>query len=101
GVELDAGARAALIAAGGVVVQVMHRGQRLHRIEDDGWEDLDGTFMPGVVRFGWAAVIRPDKTVLHEGPVADSTRLVLESLQLLGARTALSSLSDHIAQPIS
>ncbi|KVK84474.1 3-(3-hydroxyphenyl)propionate hydroxylase [Burkholderia cepacia] len=101
GVELDAGARAALIAAGGVVVQVVHRGQRLHRIENDGWEDLDGTFMPGVVRFGWAAVIRPDKTVLHEGPVADSTRLVLESLRLLGARTSLSSPSAHIAQPTS
>lgn len=57
--------------------------------------------MPGVVRFGWAAVIRPDKTVLHEGPVADSTRLVLESLRLLGARTSLSSLTDHIAQPIT
>ncbi|KWE99492.1 hypothetical protein WT55_04320 [Burkholderia pseudomultivorans] len=95
--KLYAGARATLIAAGGAVVQVAHLGQRLHRIENDGWEDLDGTFMPGVVWFGWAAVVRPDKTILHEGPVADSTGLVLESMQLLGARTAVSTLCSQIA----
>ena len=49
------------------------------------WEDLDGSFMPGAAPFGWAAVVRPDRTVLHDGPAADADRLVRESLSLLGA----------------
>ncbi|WP_240462020.1 bifunctional 3-(3-hydroxy-phenyl)propionate/3-hydroxycinnamic acid hydroxylase [Burkholderia sp. Nafp2/4-1b] len=99
GANLDPCTRAAFIAAGGSVVQVVHRGQRLHRTEKGWWEDLDGTFMPRVVGFGWAAVVRPDKTILHEGPVTESTRIVLESLQLLGAHTSLSTRSSQIAMP--
>jgi 3-(3-hydroxy-phenyl)propionate hydroxylase len=33
----------------------------------------------------WCVVVRPDHTILHDGPVADASRLVRESLQLIGA----------------
>jgi 3-(3-hydroxy-phenyl)propionate hydroxylase len=40
--------------------------------------------MPGAAPFGWAAIVRPDRTVLHDGPIAEVDRLVRESLALLG-----------------
>ena len=72
-------------ACGGKIVQIAHRGQALHLRADGAWEDLEGVFMPGAAPFGWAAVVRPDRTVLHDGPAADADRLVRESLSLLGA----------------
>jgi 3-(3-hydroxy-phenyl)propionate hydroxylase len=72
-------------ACGGKVVQIGHRGQAHHVRREDCWEDLDGTFQPGAAPFGWAAIVRPDRIVLHDGPVADVNRLVRESLALMGA----------------
>ncbi len=81
---LDAATLRKFAACGGKVVQIAHRGQR-QRVKREGWrEDLDGTFMPGVAPCGWAAVVRPDRTVLHDGPVTDVDRLVIESLALMG-----------------
>ena len=40
--------------------------------------------MPGAAPFGWAAVVRPDRAVLHDGPATDVDRLVSESLALIG-----------------
>jgi 3-(3-hydroxy-phenyl)propionate hydroxylase len=34
---------------------------------------------------GWCFVVRPDRTVLHDGPLVDVDRLVRESLALLAA----------------
>jgi 3-(3-hydroxy-phenyl)propionate hydroxylase len=70
--------------AAGTVVHVAHRGQRLHLSRDDSWEDLEGVFLPRAVPFGWAAVVRPDKTILNDGPSAQADRLVRESLASLG-----------------
>ena len=85
GAALAAATLAAFLACGGKVVQVVHRGQALH-LRHEGWcEDIGGVFMPGAAPFGWAAVVRPDRTVLHDGPAADAERLVRESLALLGA----------------
>ena len=74
-------------AAGGKVVQIAHRGQRLHVVPERCWEDLEGVFLPGVARVGWAAMIRPDRTILHDGPINEVDRLVRESLDLLGVPT--------------
>lgn len=82
--HLDAEALKAFTAAGGEAIQIAHCGQRLHRTGGNVWEDRDGAFLPGVASFGWAAVVRPDRTVLHDGPVAEASRLVRESLALLG-----------------
>ncbi|MFM0671101.1 bifunctional 3-(3-hydroxy-phenyl)propionate/3-hydroxycinnamic acid hydroxylase [Paraburkholderia sediminicola] len=75
---------AAFARAGGRVVQIAHRGQRLHLAPHDSWEDLEGVFLPGLVPLGWAAVVRPDKTIVHDGPATDANRIVRESLALLG-----------------
>jgi 3-(3-hydroxy-phenyl)propionate hydroxylase len=75
---------AAFARAGGRIVQIAHRGQRLHLAPRDSWEDLGGVFLPGLVPLGWAAVVRPDKTIVHDGPATDANRIVRESLALLG-----------------
>ncbi|MFM0553107.1 bifunctional 3-(3-hydroxy-phenyl)propionate/3-hydroxycinnamic acid hydroxylase [Paraburkholderia sediminicola] len=75
---------AAFARAGGRVVQIAHRGQRLHLAPHDSWEDLEGVFLPGLVPLGWAAVVRPDETIVHDGPATDANRIVRESLALLG-----------------
>ncbi|RQT26347.1 bifunctional 3-(3-hydroxy-phenyl)propionate/3-hydroxycinnamic acid hydroxylase [Burkholderia contaminans] len=84
-VGLTADATTALAGAGGAIVQIVQRGRRPDRGGRDCWEDLEGTFLPGVARVGWVAVVRPDKTVVHDGPAADVERIVLDSLSLLGA----------------
>jgi 3-(3-hydroxy-phenyl)propionate hydroxylase len=81
---LEHATAAAFARAGGRVVQIAHRGQRLHLAPRDSWEDLEGVFLPGLVPLGWAAVVRPDKTIVHDGPATDANRIVRESLALLG-----------------
>ncbi|CAB5279965.1 monooxygenase FAD-binding protein [Burkholderia multivorans] len=81
---LDSGTAAAFAAVGGTVVQIAHRGQRLHLAASGSWEDLEGVFLPRAVPLGWAAVVRPDRVIVHDGPASDANRLVAESLALLG-----------------
>ncbi len=85
GAALDAGLMRDFIARGGKVVQIAHRGQRLHLRREGCCEDLEGAFMPGVAPFGWVAVVRPDRTILHDGPAAEVDRIVRESLARIGA----------------
>ncbi|ARL07194.1 3-(3-hydroxyphenyl)propionate hydroxylase [Burkholderia pseudomallei] len=99
GGSLDTYTAKAFAAAGGTVVQVTHRGQRLHLAEQGSWEDLDGVFLPGAVPFGWAAVIRPDRTVIHDGPATEVSRLVRESLALLG--TPICAIAPSVEAAIS
>jgi 3-(3-hydroxy-phenyl)propionate hydroxylase len=85
GAYMDASTAADFATAGGSFIQITHRGQRLHIGQQGGWEDLEGAFLPRLVPFGWAAVIRPDKTIIHDGPAMDANRLVRESLALLNS----------------
>lgn len=39
-------------------------------------------------REGWCAVVRPDRTILHDGPAADAERVLTETIFLLGAPDA-------------
>ncbi|CAL8474795.1 FAD-dependent monooxygenase [Caballeronia sp. S22] len=87
--SLDSATAAALARAGGSIVQIARCGRR-----SDSWEDLDGVFLPHLVPVGWAAVVRPDKTVVHDGPATDAQRLVRESLSLLGQHCWLASEHD-------
>ena len=76
-------------AAGGTCVQLCHRGQRLHRRNGERvWEDISGAFVPGVAPVGWSAIVRPDRTVLHDGPITEAPRLVREALDRLGTTSA-------------
>ncbi|MBV8646839.1 bifunctional 3-(3-hydroxy-phenyl)propionate/3-hydroxycinnamic acid hydroxylase [Paludibacterium sp.] len=91
---LDSETAHAFAMAGGRVVQITHRGQSLHLTQGCHWEDLEGAFLPRAVPFGWAVLVRPDRTVLYDGPAGDAARIVREGLALLGTTAA------HAAPPL-
>ena len=65
-------------------MQLCYRGQELHR-SDGGhvWEDVTGALVSKKASIGWAVVVRPDRTVMHQGPVAEARRLVGEVLEVM------------------
>lgn len=67
---------------GGRIVQFCRRGETLHRGEH-AYEDFSGALVPGTASYGWCAVVRPDRTILHDGPIGDVDRLVREAVALL------------------
>lgn len=67
---------------GGRIVQFCLRGETLHRSEHC-YEDLAGALVPGTAPYGWCAVVRPDRTILHDGPIGDVDRVVREAVALL------------------
>ena len=48
------------------------------------YEDLSDALVPGARSSVGCWCVRPDKTVMHEGPADECERLVRESLALLG-----------------
>ena len=92
--DLDDATARAFAAAGGRIVRIGRRGERKEsskgalapfRCSDPLFEDLNSVLVPGFAPVGWAAIVRPDRTVLHDGPIGEVTALVRESLELLGA----------------
>ncbi|HEY1150389.1 MAG TPA: 3-(3-hydroxyphenyl)propionate hydroxylase, partial [Pseudoduganella sp.] len=93
--ELSAALLADWRGAGGRSVTLRHRGQTgLHA---DAWEDMTDILVPGAAPVGWVAVVRPDRTVLHDGPLADAERVVRESLALMGS---VSPVIDAVSPPV-
>ena len=82
--DLSVETRASWSRHGGSTVQVCQRGESVHR-GPQAFEDVDNQLVPGSAPYGWCAVVRPDRTVLHDGPIAHVDRIVRESLALLGA----------------
>jgi 3-(3-hydroxy-phenyl)propionate hydroxylase len=68
--------------AGGRFVRIDPRGTSASTGASASWEDLGGALMPGEVPVGWVAVVRPDKTVMHDGPLADAAAILRECLGL-------------------
>lgn len=68
--------------AGGQIVPLRHRGQASmgHGL----YEDMTDALVPGAAPVGWIAVVRPDCTVLHDGPLTNLDAMVRESLALMG-----------------
>jgi 3-(3-hydroxy-phenyl)propionate hydroxylase len=90
---LDPQLLAAWRAAGGECVVLRHRGQTGLA----GWEDMTDSLVPGAAPVGWVAVVRPDRTVLHDGPLANAEAIVRESLALLGCSvSATASLTSPV-----
>ncbi|MES2127021.1 MAG: bifunctional 3-(3-hydroxy-phenyl)propionate/3-hydroxycinnamic acid hydroxylase [Pseudomonadota bacterium] len=77
---LDAQLRQDWERAGGRLLRLDHRGH------GGAWEDMTERLVPGAAPLDWVAVVRPDRTILHDGPAAQVTRLVSESLSLIGWR---------------
>jgi 3-(3-hydroxy-phenyl)propionate hydroxylase len=67
--------------AGGGIVHLRHRGQP--GTGEHSWEDMTDALVPGAAAGAWVAVVRPDRTVLHDGPLEQMGKMVGESLTLL------------------
>jgi len=44
---------------------------------------VSGGLFPDAAPMEWAAVVRPDRTIMVHGPISEAPRLVRESLELL------------------
>ncbi|MGZ5201977.1 MAG: bifunctional 3-(3-hydroxy-phenyl)propionate/3-hydroxycinnamic acid hydroxylase [Telluria sp.] len=73
---------AAWEAAGGTVLHLRHRGQAGHA--ERSWEDMTDALVPRAAPVGWVAVVRPDRTVLHDGPLGQLDRVLRDALAMLG-----------------
>jgi 3-(3-hydroxy-phenyl)propionate hydroxylase len=49
---------------------------------------IDEMLLSDVTARGWCVVVRPDRTILHDGPAEDANRIVRESIRLLGTPAA-------------
>jgi 3-(3-hydroxy-phenyl)propionate hydroxylase len=76
-------------AAGGRIWQWCHRSQA-QQLGPPGTriEALDDTVLPTRVSIGWAVIVRPDRRVFAEGPIADMDTIVRLALERLGAPQA-------------
>jgi 3-(3-hydroxy-phenyl)propionate hydroxylase len=91
---------AAWQAAGGTVLHLRHRGQAGH--PERSWEDMTDALVPRAAPVGWVAVVRPDRTVLHDGPLAQLDGILREALAMLGqpARPNV-PVAAHAAAPMA
>ena len=96
---LDADARSAFLRAGGRCVQfsappagVTGAAVRAATASPT-WEALDDALFSKVGPECWAAMVRPDRVVLHDGPVSETSRLVRETLLMLGTPSVQSESS--------
>jgi 3-(3-hydroxy-phenyl)propionate hydroxylase len=78
---LSPGVAAAWKAVGGRIVHIRHRGQDGH--SERSWEDMTDTLVPKTAPVGWIAVVRPDRTVLHDGPIAQLDSVLMTAIGLL------------------
>lgn len=70
-------------ALGGQFVRIEPQGRGgLQPSKANVWEDFAGALMPDAVPMGWVAVVRPDKTVMNDGP-AERAAAVLEAAMAL------------------
>ena len=76
--------------AGGGTLQWLPRGLAASGATP-AWEDLSGVLVPNAAPVGWLAVVRPDRTILIDGPAADVSRIIGEALAVLGASAAIAS----------
>jgi 3-(3-hydroxy-phenyl)propionate hydroxylase len=76
--------RSRWLLAGGRTLRFAHRGEG-RSTGAVTYEDLDGRLLPGAAPHGWCFAVRPDRTVLHDGPITEASRVVRESLALLRA----------------
>ncbi len=59
--------------------QTQHLGAASHRVEA-----LDDLLVQRGIPLAWAAIVRPDRTIMCEGPVDQATALVRNALDLMG-----------------
>jgi 3-(3-hydroxy-phenyl)propionate hydroxylase len=67
-------------------VQIDPRGRSAHASRVGRWEDFTGVLIPTVVPVGWVAIVRPDKTVMHDGPSDATAGMLTEALALFSEK---------------
>jgi 3-(3-hydroxy-phenyl)propionate hydroxylase len=71
---------------GGACLQWCHRGQTLAVGKAiQGVEALDDSLLPRRVPLGWTLIVRPDRTILCEGPLESVSRMLMEATRMLTA----------------
>jgi 3-(3-hydroxy-phenyl)propionate hydroxylase len=78
---LDARWQAEWQRVGGRVVHLHPRGTHMAGLNI--WEEMTDVLVPGAAPVGWVAVVRPDRTILHDGPVAEVQQILLRTLGML------------------
>ncbi|RZL00751.1 MAG: bifunctional 3-(3-hydroxy-phenyl)propionate/3-hydroxycinnamic acid hydroxylase [Rubrivivax sp.] len=79
--------------AGGKFIQIDPRGCQVNGSLTERWEDLTGTLVPLAAPPGWVVVVRPDRTVMHDGSAKDVKRLIAQTLAVLSPNRALASMA--------
>ncbi|MBI2734525.1 MAG: bifunctional 3-(3-hydroxy-phenyl)propionate/3-hydroxycinnamic acid hydroxylase [Aquabacterium sp.] len=79
--------RARWLEAGGQFLRIAPRGEPANAASVPTWEDLDNAFNPQKVPTGWVAVVRPDRVVMSDGPLAAVSQIAQQSLALLRTST--------------
>jgi 3-(3-hydroxy-phenyl)propionate hydroxylase len=82
--RLDTATRLRWAEFGGATVSVVPPEQR-ERAANNAHVILDGAISPEVLRRGWCAVVRPDRTVLHDGPSTELASIVRDAIRVLTA----------------
>ena len=81
--HLDPAVSRSWVKAGGRFVQIDPRGRSCVGTRSERWEDISGVLVPNYAPMGWVAIARPDRTVMHEGPATNVSRLISDSLRVL------------------
>jgi len=87
GLQLRDETRKLWIGRGGRVVTLRFANGPSSDLEN-ACEVLDSESIPPGVRKDWCVVVRPDRTILHDGRAADANQVVREALALLDAPLA-------------
>jgi len=87
-------------AAGGRFVQIDPRGQPVHISSTERWEDLSGVIVPGAGPVGWLVVVRPDRTVMHDGSATQAAQIMAQTRSLLAASEGASSLQPAVERHV-
>lgn len=85
GAALGEGVRQRFDRAGGTIVNLVS--SRASYGPAKAHEVIEPGLLSDALSRGWCAVVRPDRTILHDGPAMDAERVVLEALALLEARS--------------
>jgi 3-(3-hydroxy-phenyl)propionate hydroxylase len=85
-------------AVNGAVITLTQRGQNGGTQLSEAWEDMTGALYPETATYGWVVIVRPDRTIVHDGPAAQIDVMILDTLSLMGITQRPSTMS-HPGSP--